>query len=174
MSLRREHDLYHGHPYSPPHRSFSHNSALSPQLSVAIPHLRPDGNYMVDHLRYSPDSRGDLDPQGYSGVDFPQQNAPTSWTASSSSRSDMYQSPLSSQPAYPYLDSHSQLMESPPSNPYPSPTRSTMNRLPPNSMLLTPLATSAQVAESYADNYYDDKSRNGHPSNPDQGSGDEY
>ncbi|KAJ6591577.1 hypothetical protein DFH09DRAFT_178721 [Mycena vulgaris] len=175
MSLRREHhDLYHGHPYSAPHRSFSHNSALSPQLSVSVPQMRPDGSYIVDNLRYSPDSRGEIDPQGYGAVDFRQPNAPTSWPASSSSRADIYQSPLSAQPTYPYLDSHSQLMESPPSNPYQSPSRSTMDRLPPDSMLLTPLVGSGQVTNSYADNYYDDKSRSGHPSNPDQGSGDEY
>ncbi|KAJ7115961.1 hypothetical protein C8R44DRAFT_675490 [Mycena epipterygia] len=175
MSLRREHhDPYHGHPYSASHtRSFSHNSALSPQLSVAIPHLRPDGSYNLDHLRYSPESRGEMDPQGYGGIDFRQQNAPTSWPASSS-RADIYQSPLSSQPTYPYLDSHSQMMESPPSNPYESPSRSTMNRLPPDSMLLTPLVSSAQVSDSYAEAYYDEKSRSGHPSNLDQGSGDEY
>jgi hypothetical protein len=42
-------------------------------------------------------------------------------------------------------------------------------------MLLTPLVASGQVADSYPpENYYDDKSRSGHPSNLDQGSGDEY
>ncbi|KAJ7442274.1 Zn finger family DNA binding protein [Mycena latifolia] len=144
MSLRREHhDLYHGHPYSAPHRSFSHNSALSPQLSVAIPHMRPDGTYLVDHHLRARPHRG-----------RPRLRAP------------IYQSPLSSQPTYPYLDSHAQMMESPPSsNPYHSPTRSTMDRLPPDSMLLTPLGD---------DNYYDEKPRSGHPSNLDQGSGDEY
>ncbi|KAJ6581537.1 hypothetical protein B0H19DRAFT_1061085 [Mycena capillaripes] len=175
MSLRRD-DVYHAHPYSGGsghHRSFSHNSVLSPPLSVAIPQLRQDGSYGVDHLRYPPDNRGEIDPQGYSGMDFRQQGAPASWPASSS-RSDIYQSPLSAQPTYPYLDSHAQMMESPPSDPYQSPSRSTMNRLPPDSMLLTPLVASGQVTDSYADTYYDDKARSGHPSNLDQGSGDEY
>ncbi|KAJ7765432.1 Zn finger family DNA binding protein [Mycena maculata] len=174
MSLRREHhDLYRGHPYSAPHRSFSHNSALSPPLSVSIPHMRTDGSYIVDH-RYSPDNRGEIDPQQpYGGVDYRQQSAPTGWPAASSSRAETYQSPLSAQPSYPYLDnSHAQMIESPPStNPYHSPSRSTMNRLPPDSMLLTPLVASGQVTDSYADNYYDDKSRGGRA---DQGSGDEY
>ncbi|KAJ6515130.1 hypothetical protein C8R47DRAFT_1001333 [Mycena vitilis] len=176
MSLRRD-DLYHGHPYGGGHhRSFSHNSALAPPLSVSIPHLRQDASYGVDHLRYPPDSRGEIDPQGYGGLDFRQQSAPTTAWPASSSRTDIYQSPLSAQPSYPYLDSHSQMMESPPAaDPYQSPARSTMNRLPPDSMLLTPLVTSGQVADSYADNYYDDsKARSGHPSNLDRGSGDEY
>ncbi|KAJ7504382.1 Zn finger family DNA binding protein [Mycena galericulata] len=171
MSLRRD-DLYHGHPYSAPHRSFSHNSALSPPLSVAIPHMRTDGTYLVDHLRYPPDNRGEIDPQQpYGGMDFRQQNAPTAWPPSS--RAEMYQSPSSSQPTYPsYLDSsHGQMIESPTStNPYQSPSRP-MGRLPPDSMLLTPLVASGQVADSYAENYYEDKSRSGHA---DQGSGDEY
>jgi hypothetical protein len=41
-------------------------------------------------------------------------------------------------------------------------------------MLLTPLAPSGQVAERYADNYYDDDARGRPSSNLDQGSGDEY
>ncbi|KAJ7043651.1 Zn finger family DNA binding protein [Mycena alexandri] len=176
MSLRRD-DLYHGHPYSGGHhRSFSHNSALSPPLSVSIPQLRQDASYGVDHLRYAPDSRGEIDAQSYgAGIDFRQpQNAP--WSASSSR--DIYHSPLSAHPTYPYLESsHAQMMESPPADSYHSPSRSTMGgRLPPNSMLLTPLVASGQVADSYAaaETYYDDKARSGHPSNLDQGSGDEF
>ncbi|KAJ7180698.1 hypothetical protein C8R46DRAFT_1070291 [Mycena filopes] len=176
MSLRRD-DLYHGHPYSGGHhRSFSHNSALSPPLSVSIPQLRQDASYGgVEHLRYNPDTRGEIDPQSYgAGIDFRQsQNAP--WSASSSR--DIYHSPLSAQPTYPYLDSsHAQMMESPPADSYHSPSRSSTmgGRLPPDSMLLTPLVASGQVADSYADTYYDDKARSGHPSNLDQGSGDEY
>ncbi|KAJ7091363.1 Zn finger family DNA binding protein [Mycena belliarum] len=165
MSLRGEHqDLYPGHPY---HRSFSHNSALSPQLAVAIPHLRQDGSYLVDHLRY-PDSRTQVDPHGYSGVDYRQQQQQQqgAWPASSSR--EMYQSPLSTQSGYPaYLDSQTaQMLESPSAIAYHSPARS--DRLPPNSMLLTPLMPSGS-GDSYTDPYYDDKPRGG-----DQGSGDEY
>ncbi|KAJ7247637.1 hypothetical protein B0H12DRAFT_1072863 [Mycena haematopus] len=122
MSLRD--DLYshaqahaHGHhPYGH-HRSFSHNSALSPnQLSVAIPH----GSYVGGGaLRYPPDSRGEIDPQ-YPGsaLDFRQhlQGTPTAWPQSARSaggahgQSDIYHSPLSATASY--LDT--QMMESPP------------------------------------------------------------
>lgn len=202
MSLRRDdlyqhgqHHPYGGHSHGGHHRSFSHNSALSPHLSVAIPHLRQEGSYGVDHLRYPPDSRGEIDPQGYAGLDFRQQqgqgSAPTGWPpaqSQSTSRGagDIYQSPLSATSAYSYLDTHAatQMMESPPqgADPYHSPSRATssMNRLPPNSMLLTPLVASGAVADSGygAEGYYDDdKAQRTHPSsasNLDQGSGDEY
>ncbi|KAF7356570.1 C2H2-type domain-containing protein [Mycena venus] len=215
MSLRRD-DLYspgQHHSYTAGHgqghhRSFSHNSALSPQLSVSIPHLRQDASYPVDHhaLRYPPDNRGEIDPQGvgYAGLDFRQPpqghghgGAPTAWPGPSSSRgaADIYQSPLSATSAYnPYLETHAaaaQMMESPPphvGDPYHSPTRTTssMNRLPPDSMLLTPLVASGQVGDSsygagagteaYYDSSADNKAqRSGrHPSSTDQGSGDEY
>ncbi|KAJ7281529.1 hypothetical protein C8J57DRAFT_1297902 [Mycena rebaudengoi] len=146
--------VYHTHPYSSPHRSFSHNSALSPQLSVAVPQLRQDGSYIIDNLRYSPDNR-DMDPHAYGGLDFRQQNTPTSWhgpASAPSARSDLYQSPLSAHPPYPYLDNRSQILEN-------AHLRST---------------PSGQVAERYADNYYDDDARGRPSSNLDQGSGDEY
>ncbi|KAJ7623230.1 hypothetical protein FB45DRAFT_753072 [Roridomyces roridus] len=169
MSLRSD-DLYHGHPYNAPHRSFSHNTALSPPLSVSIPH----GSYGVDqHLRYPPDTSGEIDPQQpYGGMEFRQPSAPTGWTPSTS-RGEIYQSPLTAQPTYPYLDnSHPQMMESASSvnSSYnTSPARSTLGRLPPGSMLLTPLV---QSADSYPEPYYDDEARDGQ--RLDSGSGDEY
>ncbi|KAJ6555747.1 hypothetical protein B0H10DRAFT_2241248 [Mycena sp. CBHHK59/15] len=170
MSLRREqHDLYHAHPYSSPTRAYQHSTALSPPLAVSIPHLRPEGSYMADSLRYPAESGEDVDPHAYGGaLDFRQQQQ-SPWHALPA-RAEMYPT---QQPAYPYLDSHAQMMESvPAAHPYAAPQR---NRLPPDSMLLTPLVASGASGEGYTEGYYEDKARGGHPTpSLDPGSGDEY
>ncbi|KAJ7795931.1 hypothetical protein B0H13DRAFT_1934780 [Mycena leptocephala] len=72
MSVRCDEVYRDGHPYSVCHRG--NNSALSPRLSGAI--LRQDGSYVrgIHHLRRGWNSRGELDPQGYSGIHFQQQS----------------------------------------------------------------------------------------------------
>ncbi|KAJ6518837.1 hypothetical protein C8R45DRAFT_917968 [Mycena sanguinolenta] len=191
MSLRD--DLYshaqahahsHGHhPYGH-HRSFSHNSALSPhshQLSVAIPH--PYDSSSSGGLRYPPDSRGEIDPQ-YPGAGLDFRQAPTAWPrggAEAQGQPDIYHSPLSATassgvyPATSYLDTQ-QLMESPPQgsgDPYHSSGATRVSRLPPNSMLLTPLVGGDDGGSGYYDAQKRGPSSTSH-SNLDRGSGDEY